>query len=67
MEMAVFAGLTTVSTAPQIPGALFYSGTHWNVAPQKTDQHTERLWDGRDPALLRGWTESGIEALRSPE
>jgi hypothetical protein len=36
-------------------GAFMYPNDAWNTSPESVDTHHERLWDWRDPQILRAW------------
>ena len=36
-------------------GAFSYPAEQWNTDPVDVDTHHERLWDWRDPQVVRCW------------
>ncbi|HEY3883779.1 MAG TPA: hypothetical protein VGL62_01130, partial [Vicinamibacterales bacterium] len=36
-------------------GAFMYPNDQWNTSPQSVDTHHARLWDWRDPQIVRAW------------
>jgi len=36
-------------------GAFVYPNDQWNTSPESVDTHHARLWDWRDPQILRAW------------
>jgi hypothetical protein len=36
-------------------GAFMYPNGQWNTSPTSIDTHHERLWDWRDPQIVRAW------------
>ncbi|HEV8144867.1 MAG TPA: hypothetical protein VGP79_00725 [Bryobacteraceae bacterium] len=49
----VFVAFTLVGLAIHQRGGWSGAGHEWNVKPVNVDQHTERVWDWRDPPWLR--------------
>jgi hypothetical protein len=36
-------------------GAFMYPNDQWNTSPESVDTHHARLWDWRDPQIVRAW------------
>ncbi|MBI2467853.1 MAG: glycosyltransferase family 39 protein [Candidatus Rokubacteria bacterium] len=56
LGQAAFASLFALSVAVQVVGAFYYPSRRdvdWNTSPRDVDFAHERLWDWRDPQLLR--------------
>ena len=58
---AAFATTAALGVGVQIVGA-FFTPCHWHDKPLQVDRHPSRLWDWRDPQLLR-CLEKGPRAL----
>jgi hypothetical protein len=43
------------SVAAAATGAFCFPHDGWNTAPRDVDRHHERLWEWRDPQILRAW------------
>jgi hypothetical protein len=43
------------SLAVSAIGAFIYPNDQWNTSPSSVDTHHERLWEWRDPQILRAW------------
>lgn len=48
-----FGGLALISVAMHAHGAIYGAAHRWNSEPVNVDQHSERIWDWRDPPFLR--------------
>lgn len=54
-----FAAAIAASLFAHARGALFIETHRWNVDPVNIDDHQERVWDWRDPQILRGLMKRG--------
>jgi hypothetical protein len=52
---AAFAVLAALSVAVHAVGAFGYPGGGWNSAPVNIIEDRSRVWDWRDPQILREW------------
>lgn len=43
------------SIAVSATGAYMYPNDQWNTSPESVDTHHDRLWDWRDPQIVRAW------------
>jgi hypothetical protein len=43
------------SVAAAAIGAFAYPHEQWNTSPADVDRHHQRLWEWRDPQILRCW------------
>jgi hypothetical protein len=53
---AAFVGLLAVSIGIQVVGAFYYPSPRdvdWNTSPRDVDEAHDRLWDWKDPQILR--------------
>src|SRR5262245_15108040 len=53
---ASFAALAAASVAVQVVGAFYYPSARaldWNTSPRDVDEAHDRLWEWRDPQILR--------------
>jgi hypothetical protein len=49
------AGLLAWSIVVAMTGAFVYPNDNWNPYPKSVDTHHDRLWDWRDPQIVRAW------------
>jgi hypothetical protein len=49
----LFGALAMISGAMHAHGAIFGAAHRWNSEPTNVDEHSERIWDWRDPQFLR--------------
>lgn len=49
------AGALAWSVVVSATGAFMYPNDQWNTSPESVDTHHGRLWDWRDPQIVRAW------------
>jgi hypothetical protein len=63
--VSVVAALVLISFLINLRGANQASVYGWNRTPVDVDARPSRVWDWRDPQVLRGWKDPG--GGRSPD
>ncbi|HJR58432.1 MAG TPA: isoprenylcysteine carboxylmethyltransferase family protein [Vicinamibacterales bacterium] len=54
-RQAVGTAALAWSVAVAATGAFCYPNDRWNTDPADVDRHHDRLWDWRDPQIVRAW------------